>query len=74
MHLDMRIKTLRHWGVYVDEAYILWGGLSKDKVLKAAHIFLDDQKLISMVQVKLFICKVLYKTDSPLKKYENRFH
>jgi 5'-nucleotidase len=39
------IKTLRHWGVYVDEAYFL-GGLSKDKVLKAfgAHIFFDDQE------------------------------
>ncbi|MGK0291005.1 MAG: 5'-nucleotidase, partial [bacterium] len=34
------IKTLRKWGVYVDEAHFL-GGLSKDKVLKAfgAHIF-----------------------------------
>lgn len=34
------IKTLRKWGVYVDEAYFL-GGLSKDKVLKAfgAHDF-----------------------------------
>jgi 5'-nucleotidase len=40
------IKTLRHWGVYVDEAYFL-GGLSKDKVLKAfgAHIFFDDQDI-----------------------------
>ena len=38
-HLRL-IKTLRKWGVYVDEAYFL-GGLSKDKVLKAfgAHIF-----------------------------------
>ncbi len=38
------IKTLRKWGVYVDEAYFL-GGISKDKVLKAfgAHIFFDDQ-------------------------------
>lgn len=38
------IKTLRKWGVYVDEAYFL-GGLSKDQVLKAfgAHIFFDDQ-------------------------------
>jgi len=38
------IKTLRNWGVYVDEAYFL-GGLSKDKVLRAfgAHIFFDDQ-------------------------------
>lgn len=39
------VKTLRHWGVYVDEAYFL-GGLSKDKVLKAfeAYIFFDDQE------------------------------
>ncbi|MHC5224526.1 5'-nucleotidase [Ignatzschineria sp. LJL83] len=38
------IKTLRDWGVYVDEAYFL-GGIAKDKVLKAfgAHIFFDDQ-------------------------------
>lgn len=38
------IKTLRNWGVYVDEAYFM-GGVSKDKVLKAfgAHIFFDDQ-------------------------------
>ena len=38
------IKTLRKWGVYVDEAYFL-GGLPKDEVLKAfgAHIFFDDQ-------------------------------
>ncbi|MGB3085489.1 MAG: 5'-nucleotidase, partial [Saprospiraceae bacterium] len=39
------IKTLRKWGVYVDEAYFL-GGLDKDKVLDAygAHIFFDDQE------------------------------
>lgn len=42
---DMRvIKTLRTWGVYVDEAFFL-GGLEKDKVLQAfkPHIFFDDQ-------------------------------
>ncbi|MCY7295496.1 5'-nucleotidase [Alteromonas sp. a30] len=42
---EMRvIKTLREWGVYVDEAFFL-GGVSKDKVLKAfnPHIFFDDQ-------------------------------
>ncbi|MBS7331999.1 MAG: 5'-nucleotidase [Weeksellaceae bacterium] len=66
------IKTLRNWGVYVDEAYFM-GGLSKDKVLKAfgAHIFFDDQdthlKGSSMVVPS---GKVLYKTDSPLKKYD----
>jgi serine/threonine protein kinase len=38
------IKTLRHWGVYVDEAYFL-GGLAKAPVLQAIkpHIFFDDQ-------------------------------
>ncbi|GHT58195.1 5'-nucleotidase [Bacteroidia bacterium] len=40
------IKTLRAWGVSVDEAFFL-GGVPKDKVLKAfnAHIFFDDQEL-----------------------------
>jgi 5'-nucleotidase len=40
------IKTLRSWGVSVDEAFFL-GGVPKDKVLKAfnAHIFFDDQDL-----------------------------
>jgi 5'-nucleotidase len=66
------IKTLRHWGVYVDEAYFL-GGLSKDKVLKAfgAHIFFDDQETHLEGSSKVVPSgKVLYKTDSPLKKYE----
>jgi len=32
---DLRvIKTLRHWGVYVDEVFFL-GGVEKSKVLKA---------------------------------------
>lgn len=42
---EMRvIKTLRAWGVYVDEVFFL-GGVGKDKVLKAfrPHIFFDDQ-------------------------------
>ena len=42
---EMRvIKTLRQWGVYVDEAFFL-GGVEKTKVLKAfrPHIFFDDQ-------------------------------
>lgn len=42
---EMRvIKTLRNWGVYVDEVFFL-GGLDKSKILKAfkAHIFFDDQ-------------------------------
>jgi 5'-nucleotidase len=42
---EMRvIKTLREWGVYVDEAFFL-GGVGKGKVLSAfnPHIFFDDQ-------------------------------
>ncbi|ROS05318.1 5'-nucleotidase [Sinobacterium caligoides] len=40
------IKTLRHWGVYVDEVFFL-GGIDKAQVLKAfrPHIFFDDQDL-----------------------------
>ncbi len=63
------IKTLRKWGVYVDEAYFL-GGLSKDKVLKAfgAHIFFDDQET-HLVNTSKFVpsAKVPYLSDSPMK-------
>jgi 5'-nucleotidase len=63
------IKTLRKWGVYVDEAYFL-GGLSKDKVLKAfgAHIFFDDQEVHLTESSKVVPSgKVPYAFDSPLK-------
>jgi 5'-nucleotidase len=67
------IKTLRKWGVYVDEAYFL-GGLSKDKVLKAfgAHIFFDDQDT-HLVNTSKFVpsAKVPYLTDSPMMKIES---
>lgn len=41
---ERAIKTLRNWGVHVDEAFFL-GGVSKRDVLSAfgAHIFFDDQ-------------------------------
>jgi len=42
---EMRvIKTLRAWGIYVDEIFFL-GGVDKSKILRAfkAHIFFDDQ-------------------------------
>lgn len=62
------IKTLRKWGVYVDEAYFL-GGLSKDKILKAfgAHIFFDDQE-IHLTETAKYVPsgKVPYASDSPL--------
>ena len=62
------IKTLRKWGVYVDEAYFL-GGLSKDAVLKAfgAHIFFDDQDThLQPASLLVPSAKVPYSSDSPL--------
>lgn len=43
---ERAIKTLREWGVRVDEAFFL-GGVSKTDVLSAfgAHIFFDDQHI-----------------------------
>lgn len=40
------IRTLRYWGVRIDEAFFM-GGASKEDILKAfgAHIFFDDQEL-----------------------------
>ena len=64
------IKTLRNWGVYVDEAYFM-GGVSKDKVLKAfgAHIFFDDQDTHLTPASKVVPSgKVPYASKSPLKK------
>ncbi|QQE77285.1 5'-nucleotidase [Alicyclobacillus sp. SO9] len=62
------IKTLRAWGVYVDECFFL-GGLEKTKVLRAfrPHIFFDDQD-IHLDKAAEFVPsgKVLYATDSPL--------
>lgn len=67
------IKTLRKWGVYVDEAYFL-GGLSKDKVLKAfgAHIFFDDQET-HLVNTSKYVpsAKVPYLSGSPMKMIES---
>ncbi len=68
------IKTLRKWGVYVDEAYFL-GGLSKDKVLKAfgAHIFFDDQDVHLQSSSKFVPSgKVPYSTNSIMNSVENK--
>lgn len=67
---DIRvIKTLRHWGVYVDEAFFL-GGLQKSKILKSfkAHIFFDDQD-VHLKNSSLVVPsgKVLYPSHSKLK-------
>ncbi|PSW31737.1 5'-nucleotidase [Photobacterium phosphoreum] len=68
---EMRvIKTLRSWGVYVDEAFFL-GGVEKSNILKAfrAHIFFDDQDVHLEHSSLVVPCgKVLYRTDSLLNK------
>jgi len=66
---EMRvIKTLRHWGVYVDEVFFL-GGMDKAKVLEAfrPHIFFDDQDLhLEKISQAYPAGKVPYRTASPL--------
>ena len=68
---EMRvIKTLRHWGVYVDEIFFL-GGLDKSKILEAfkPHIFFDDQDShLDSASDNVPSAKVLYPSSSPLKK------
>jgi 5'-nucleotidase len=70
---DIRvIKTLRHWGVYVDEAFFL-GGIEKSKVLKAfkAHIFFDDQDVHLDTSSLVVPCgKVLYPSSSKLHTFK----
>ena len=64
------IKTLRHWGVYIDEAFFL-GGLSKDRILEVfkPHIFFDDQEVhLRHTAGKVPSGKVPHHSDSPLKK------
>lgn len=66
---EMRVvKTLRHWGVYVDEVFFL-GGVEKTKVLEAfkPHIFFDDQELhLEKVAHMIPSGKVPYHSESPL--------
>lgn len=66
---EMRvIKTLRHWGVYVNGIFFL-GGIEKAKVLKAfrPHIFFEDQDLHLEAAAKVVpSCKVPYLTGSPI--------
>jgi len=66
---EMRVvKTLRHWGVYVDETFFL-GGVEKMKILEAfkPHIFFDDQELhLEKVANIIPSGKVPYLSDSPL--------
>ena len=68
------IRTLREWGVYVDEAYFL-GGLSKDKILQAfgAHIFFDDQDTHLKTSSKVVPSgRVPYEKDSPMQNIKKK--
>lgn len=71
---EMRvIKTLRHWGVYVNEIFFM-GGVEKAAVVKAfkAHIFFDDQDLHLDPAAKFVPSgKVPYPSDSPLNDKGN---
>lgn len=66
---EMRvIKTLRHWGIYVNEIFFL-GGVDKTKVLRAfkPHIFFDDQDLhLDSAAKHVPSGRVPYLSDSPL--------
>lgn len=68
---EMRvIKTLRHWGVYVDEAFFL-GGVEKTKILKAfkPHIYFEDQDVHLEAASKIVPAgKVPYLTESKLRE------
>lgn len=68
---EMRVvKTLRHWGVYVDEAFFL-GGVEKTKVLQAfrPHIFFDDQDVhLTAASKHVPSGKVPYQSSSQLHK------
>lgn len=66
---EMRvIKTLRAWGVYVDEAFFL-GGVEKRKVPEAfnPHIFFDDQDVHLDSAANIVPSgKVPYSSESPM--------
>lgn len=68
------IKTLRKWGVYIDEVYFL-GGLAKDKILEAfgAHIFFDDQDThVAPASLVVPSGKVPYESDSLLNELSQK--
>lgn len=72
---EMRvIKTLRKWGIYVNEIFFL-GGVDKTKILKAfkPHIFFDDQDLhLDPAAKHVPSGKVPYQSSSPLNKPINK--
>ncbi len=70
---DIRvIKTLRKWGVYVDEAFFL-GGVEKTKVLTAfrPHIFFEDQDVhLNLAAPMVPSAKVPYATTLQLRRWD----
>jgi len=68
---EMRvIKTLRRWGVYVNEMFFL-GGVDKAKILTALrpHVFFDDQDLhLDAAAKHVPACKVPYRSGSALNE------
>lgn len=66
------IKTLRKWGVRIDEMFFL-GGISKNPILKAfgAQIFFDDQTTYTKPASTIVPSgTVPYKSKSELNKYK----
>ncbi|SEQ76581.1 5'-nucleotidase [Amphritea atlantica] len=70
------IKTLRQWGVNVDQAFFL-GGMSKEPVLSALrpHIFFDDQPahLVSAAK-RVPSSQVPYRSDSLINSLPQASH
>lgn len=63
------IKTLRKWGVFVDQAFFL-GGMSKEQVLSVLrpHIFFDDQPIhLINASKQIPSSQVPYRSDSPIQ-------
>lgn len=63
------IKTLRHWGIYVNEMFFMVS-VEKSKILKAfkGHIFFDDQDLhLDPAAKHTPAVKIPYKSGSPLR-------
>lgn len=67
------IKTLRDWGVRIDEMFFL-GGISKNPILQAfgAQIFFDDQRTYTEPASSIVPAgTVPYTSNSELNKYKN---
>ena len=64
------IRTLREWGVDIDEAFFLGGLLKKSDILKAfrAHIYFDDQDIhLASASKVVPSARVPYHSKSELK-------